>query len=281
MKEFKLRFKESQDFFILINAIKALVDKATIELDAEKFHLFGMDPSHIVKIDLELSSKYFDDYNVNNSQVFSIELELLNTIMKRANKEQLTLSANVKENKLITFFKSETSEREFALGILSEPEELKQLGTAQDLINPDNCNFDLDTELLQRAIKDLSIFKEWAEFTFDSVKLIASATGDGNNAIISMSVDNVDGKKQTSMYSLEYLKDIIKVRPLSDKVNVSFRNEMPVILDFKFKEGKITYILAPRVESDEESGNTDEAEEDYDENNENSEEEPETEVIGK
>lgn len=279
MKEFKLRFKESQDFFILVSAIKALLDKATIELDTEKFHLFGIDPSHIVKVDLELSKKYFDNYEMSYSQEFSIELELLNTIMKRANKEQLTLSANIKENKLICFFKSETSEREFALGILSEPVESK-LGTAQDLEHPDSCNFDLDTELLSRSLKDLSIFKDWAEFTLDSDKLIANAIGDNGNAIISMNVNiNINGTKQVSMYSLEYLKDIMKARPLADIVNISFRNEMPIILDFKFKEGRITYILAPRVEEDKEPEGSKESEESEDESDD--EEYPETEVIGK
>lgn len=272
MKEFKLRIENSKDFFVLISAVKALLDEVTIELNDEKLHLYGMDTSHIVKVDVELSKKYFDDFKVNYIQDFSIKLDLMNTILKRANNEQLTLNADIKQNKLICFFKGESTEREFSLGILSEVNKFENTGP-DNLDNFNNCNFDLDTKIFARTLKDLTIFNDWATFSLNADKFIASVEGDGNNAQISMNTSVKVASLQTSAYSLPYLMDIMKVRPLAESVSVTFRSDLPIIFEFKLANGKVTYILAPRVEDEDEELDSEDEEDESDE--------VETEVIGK
>jgi proliferating cell nuclear antigen len=55
-----------------------------------------------------------------------------------------------------------------------------------------------------------------------------------------------------SLYSLDYLKDMNKAIPSDAEVTVDLGEEFPVKLHFEIAEGEghVTYMLAPRIQSD-------------------------------
>jgi proliferating cell nuclear antigen len=55
-----------------------------------------------------------------------------------------------------------------------------------------------------------------------------------------------------SLFSLDYLKDMNKAIPGDAEVTVDLGEEFPVKLHYEFGEGMghVTYMLAPRIQSD-------------------------------
>jgi len=63
----------------------------------------------------------------------------------------------------------------------------------------------------------------------------------------------LDAKEpQKATFSLSYLTEIIKAASAtSDIATLEFSSDMPIKLDFQqTKEGKLTFYLAPRIESE-------------------------------
>jgi proliferating cell nuclear antigen len=64
-------------------------------------------------------------------------------------------------------------------------------------------------------------------------------------------IDLVAGEAR-SLFSLDYLKDMNKAIPKDAEVEIELGEEFPVKLHFDIAEatGQVTYMLAPRIQSD-------------------------------
>jgi proliferating cell nuclear antigen len=70
----------------------------------------------------------------------------------------------------------------------------------------------------------------------------------GNDALLDLEVK----EPSKATFSLSYLSEIIKAASAtSDIATIEFSNDMPVYIDFQqIKDGKLTFFLAPRIETD-------------------------------
>jgi len=250
---FKASFDSAGDFIKIIDALATIIDVATFKVDPTGLVLKAMDPSHVAMVDLQLGKDYFNDYNCDNELPIRINLTDLNRFMKRgAASDALELSLDQQANKLKIKFKKGKSTRTFSLGLQSEDEE-------EEIPTPNidfNAKFTLNTDELQRAIKDAQIVGDYITFIISEETLTLEASGDSGEVTIEFEeftdTPIIKGK-QNSIYSLEYLSDIVKAGSVSKTVHVEFSSEMPIQFEFPLeKEGKIKYFLAPRVEEPEE-----------------------------
>ncbi|MEE9594887.1 MAG: hypothetical protein V3V92_05750, partial [Candidatus Hydrothermarchaeales archaeon] len=53
-----------------------------------------------------------------------------------------------------------------------------------------------------------------------------------------------------SMFSIEYLKDMIKASDVASSVKLSLGENIPIKIDFLSPSARLTFLLAPRIESD-------------------------------
>jgi len=53
-----------------------------------------------------------------------------------------------------------------------------------------------------------------------------------------------------SRYSLEYLKKFMKGAKLCEKTSLNFANDHPLKIDFRTDQMELSFILAPRVETE-------------------------------
>jgi proliferating cell nuclear antigen len=89
-------------------------------------------------------------------------------------------------------------------------------------------------------------------------KLTLSATGDLMGATITLqkgsdALLDIEAKENSkATFSLSYLSEIIKAASAtSDIATIEFSTDMPVRIDFQqVKEGKLTFFLAPRIETE-------------------------------
>ena len=58
--------------------------------------------------------------------------------------------------------------------------------------------------------------------------------------------------KYKSLFSIDYFSNMIKPVKSDDPITISMGNDNPIRVDFDIaeKKGHVTYLLAPRIESD-------------------------------
>ncbi len=246
---FKATMSDAKLLKSSIEAISNLIDEAGITVDNEGLKLRAMDPAHVALVDFQLSKEAFDNFEVTETVVLGVDLERLNTILKRAGpSDMVTLSLDEDKNMLRIKIKN-TSTRTFSLPLIDvSDEELK----VPSLDFPSSV--EVHPNILKEAIKDAEIVSDHVTLKTDENNLYISAKGDLGNVSVKVLKDDaiefLSSGEVSSMFSLEYLVDMMKASGLADTVTINLGNDIPVRVDFKAENVHLAFLLAPRIESE-------------------------------
>jgi proliferating cell nuclear antigen len=250
---FRLKIADAKLLRDMITSISILVDEATFKLDPEGIKLRAMDPSRVAMIDFEWPKTVFEEYTCTEPTKICINITELLKLLKRAGKdEMLELSLDEKTGKLQVAITGKYT-RNFTMPTLEASEE--EVPTPKITFN---ARLKATTEGLSQAIEDAQLVSDHVRIEADSEKVIFNASGDLMGAVITLQKGSdalleLDAKEpQKATFSLSYLTEIIKAASAtSDIATLEFSKDMPIRLDFQqVKEGKLTFYLAPRIETE-------------------------------
>ena len=250
---FKLKVADAKQLRDMITSISILVDEATFKLDAEGMKLRAMDPSRVAMIDFEWPKTIFEEYICTEPTKMCINITELLKLLKRAGKDEtLELSKDEKTGKLQVSIAGKYA-RNFTMPTLEASEE--EVPTPKITFN---VKIKATTEGLSQAIEDVQLVSDHVRIEADPEKVVFNAAGDLMGATITLQKGSdtlleLDAKEpQKATFSLSYLTEIIKTASAtSDIATLEFSSDMPIKLDFQqAKEGKLTFYLAPRIESE-------------------------------
>jgi len=250
---FKLKMADAKLLRDMITSISILVDEATFKLDPEGIKLRAMDPSRVAMIDFEWPKTIFEEYTSTEPTKMCINITELLKLLKRAGKDEtLELSLDEKTGKLQVMISGKYT-RNFTMPTLEASEE--EVPTPKITFN---VRLKATTEGLSQAIEDAQLVSDHVRIEADPEKVIFNASGDLMGAIITLQKGSdalleLDAKEpQKATFSLSYLTEIIKAASAtSDIATLEFSTDMPIRLDFQqVKEGKLTFYLAPRIETE-------------------------------
>lgn len=250
---FRLKVADAKQLRDMITSISILVDEATFKLDAEGMKLRAMDPSRVAMIDFEWPKTVFEEYTCTEPTKMCINITELLKLLKRAGKDEtLELSIDEKTGKLQIMIAGRYA-RNFTMPTLEASEE--EVPTPKITFN---VKIKATTEGLGQAIEDAQLVSDHVRIEADPEKVVFNAAGDLMGATITLQKGSdtlleLDAKEpQKATFSLSYLTEIIKTASAtSDIATLEFSSDMPIKLDFQqAKEGKLTFYLAPRIESE-------------------------------
>jgi len=250
---FKLKVADSKLLRDMATAISILVDEATFKIEPEGLKLRAMDPSRVVMIDFEWPKTIFEEYVAQEPSKMCINISELLKLLKRAGKdESVELSLDEKTGRLQVQIAGKYS-RNFTMPTLEASEE--EVPTPKIAFN---VKAKTTTQGLSQAIEDAQLVSDHVRIEADPEKLTLSATGDLMGATITLqkgsdTLLDLEAKENSkATFSLSYLSEIIKAASAtSDIATLEFSTDMPVRIDFQqMKEGKLTFFLAPRIETD-------------------------------
>jgi len=250
---FKLKVSDAKLLRDMATAISILVDEATFKIDAEGLKLRAMDPSRVAMIDFEWPKSLFQEYLSTEPTKVCLNITELLKLLKRAGKDEaVELSLDDKTGRLLVTITGKYS-RNFTMPTLEASEE--EVPTPKITFN---VKAKTTTSGLSQAIEDAQLVSDHVRIEAEPEKLTLSASGDlmgatitlqkGNDALIELDVK--EAAKAT--FSLSYLSEIIKAASATSEVaTLEFSTDMPVKIDFQqAKEGKLTFFLAPRIETE-------------------------------
>jgi len=250
---FKLKMSDAKLLRDMATAISILVDEATFKIDPENLKLRAMDPSRVAMVDFEWPKTIFEEYICTEQTKMCINISELLKLIKRASKDEVVeLSLDEKTGRLQVKITGKYT-RNFTMPTLEAAEE--EVPTPKITFN---VRVKATTEGLRQAIEDAQLVSDHVRIEADPEKLIFHAAGDLMGATIELqkgsdALLDLEAKEPSkATFSLSYLSEIIKAASAtSEIVTLDFSSDMPIKLDFQqTKEGKLTFYLAPRIETE-------------------------------
>ena len=250
---FKLKVSEAKLLRDMVTAISILVDEATFKIEPDGLKLRAMDPSRVAMIDFEWPKTIFEEYECISPSKICINISELLKLLRRAGKsETVELSLDEKTGRLQINVTGKYS-RIFTMPTLDAVEE--EVPTPKIDFN---IKAKTTTQGLSQAIEDAQLVSDHVSIEADTEKLLLIASGDLMGATITLKkgseplLDLEAKETSKSTFSLSYLSEIIKAASAtSDIATLEFSTDMPIRIDFQqIKDGKLTFFLAPRIETD-------------------------------
>jgi proliferating cell nuclear antigen len=250
---FKLKVNDAKPLRDMTTAISILVDEATFKIEPDGLKLRAMDPSRVAMIDFEWPKSVFEEYVCQEPAKMCINISELLKLLKRAGKDEpVELSLDEKTGRLQVKIMGKYS-RDFTMPTLEASEE--EVPTPKIAFN---VKAKTTTQGLSQAIEDAQLVSDHVRLEAEADKLTLSATGDLMGATITLqkgsdALLDIEAKENSkATFSLSYLSEIIKAASAtSDIATLEFSTDMPVRIDFQqIKEGKLTFFLAPRIETE-------------------------------
>jgi proliferating cell nuclear antigen len=233
-----------------LDSVSVLVDECKIRLNEDELGIRAVDPANVGMVDLTLEAAAFESYEADGG-VIGVNLARLEDIAGMANSGDLVHLELDEETRKLHIRIDGLS---YTLALI-DPDSIRQ--------EPDIPDLDLSSEIvvegaqLDRGIKAADMVSDHIRLRVDedTETFFIEAQGDTDDVDLELGRDDLidlTAGPADSLFSLDYLKDMNKAIPGDAEVTVELGEEFPVKLHYEFAEGQghVTYMLAPRIQSD-------------------------------
>ncbi|KAF8563799.1 hypothetical protein P879_09999 [Paragonimus westermani] len=268
---FEARLNQADIWKKVIDAIKDLVQEATLDCTENGISLQAMDNAHVSLVSLLLRSDGFETYRCDRNLSLGLNItrylgliyiqpSSTSKILKCASgTDAVTLKAGDKADTLTFVFESRNQEKVSDFEIKLMDLDVDHLGI------PDTdykCVIKMPSSELQRICRDLSQIGDSVVISVAKDGVSFSSTGDLGTGNIKLSQSanadkpeeavSIEMNEAVSMtYSLHYFNIFTKATPLSSQVVLSLTENVPAVVEFNIDDlGYIRYYLAPKIEDD-------------------------------
>ncbi|HEB37085.1 MAG TPA: proliferating cell nuclear antigen (pcna) [Thermoplasmatales archaeon] len=232
----------------IIDITSHLVNEAKFNITPKGLSLRAVDPAHVAMVDLNLKASAFEEYKADEMEL-GIDLDKLGGILKLAGSgDSISLEYDENSNKLT-----------IKIGNL-----IRKMGVLDTAGMPDPKvpNLNLPARLTLKA-SELFQGVRASEAISDHVALTATkdafelfAEGDTDTVNLKLPkdllVDMEVPEKCKSLFSIDYFSNMVKPVKGDEPITIYLGNDNPIKMEFDFaeKNGHVTYLLAPRIESE-------------------------------
>jgi len=252
---FELTIENPRVLKSIVDTLSSIIDETEIIVTPEEFMIRAMDPSRICLLQIIMKKTDWTKYDCATERKLGINLEDLNKIVKRASqKDTIMLSFIPEEQKLKIKMRREGDNRIRVFSLSSLKLDVEDIPLDNLLKIDYSTIFAIDVSILEEALKDAEIYSEI--FTIKSLKdegINFSSIGIIGEMLYELNSDELIElditEDTTGSYSIAFLKSILKLKDITEKLEVSLKTDHPAKLIFNIIEGGIAdFFLAPRVE---------------------------------
>jgi proliferating cell nuclear antigen len=232
-----------------LDSVGVLVDECKIHLGEDGLEIRAVDPANVGMVDLSLDADAFESYEADGGLI-GVNLVRLQDIAGMADSDQLVqLELDEETRKLHISIDG----LEYTLALI-DPESIRE--------EPDLPDLDLSSTIviegrdIDRAVTAADMVSDHIELGVDEDEetFYVKAEGDTDDVHLELDADDLIDLTvgpASSLFSLEYLKNMNKAIPKDAEVRTELGEEFPVKLHFDIAEGEgtVTYMLAPRIQS--------------------------------
>ncbi|UIO99927.1 DNA polymerase sliding clamp [Halobaculum sp. CBA1158] len=233
-----------------LDSVSVLVDECKIRLNEDELAIRAVDPANVGMVDLTLEAAAFESYEADGG-VIGVNLNRLEDIAGMADTGDLIeLELDEETRKLHIHIEGLS----YTLALI-DPDSIRQEPDIPDLDLP--AEIVLEGAQLDRGITAADMVSDHIRLRVDEAEEAFFIEAEGDTDDVDLRLDREDlidlqAGPADSLFSLDYLKDMNKAIPKDAEVRVELGEEFPVKMHYEFGEGmgQVTYMLAPRIQSD-------------------------------
>ncbi len=240
-----LKLDNPKLFSEIIGIISDLVLEVRIKVNKEGVSILAVDPANVAMISFKLPNAAFSEFEVGNDEVLGVSLESLKAVLRRCSAQSVLVMK--REENTLKIEIQDKIKREFNLALIEIEDEEKEIPILEFTSKIEMASADFS-----EAIEDCSVVSDSCSFVSEPDKFIIQGKGSLNSFKSEFSSDelNIQAQEATSKYSLEYLQKMIKATKITDKAIINFSTDYPLKLEFNTPFIELSFILAPRVETE-------------------------------
>ncbi|MHA2399915.1 MAG: proliferating cell nuclear antigen (pcna) [Promethearchaeota archaeon] len=255
---FTLKLENSRILKGIIETLASIIDETEFRVTPKEFTISAMDPSRICLLKLSIKKDDFDEYTCAKDSKVGLNLDDLDKILKRsAASDSVEIEFNEAAQKIKIKMKREgvSRTRTFSLALLDIDIEEIPMDNLLKIEYP--SKWVIDPDFLVEAIKDAEIYSEILNINANAGQgLVFSSSGQIGEMEYNLAEEDLIESElegiSTGAYSLTFLKAILKIASITEKLEISLKTDHPLKMNFDLLEGgKLNYFLAPRVEEEE------------------------------
>jgi proliferating cell nuclear antigen len=232
----------------IIEVTSPLVNEVKFNISTKGISLRAVDPAHVAMVDLSIDSKAFDNFKATEMEL-GIDMDKFSSIMRLSSAgDMVNLEYDEDSNRLIV-----------KIGNL-----VRKIGLIDTAGMPDPKmpNLNLPAKIILKA-SELSQGVRASEAVSDHLALTVNkdnfelfAEGDTDTVNLKLPKDllvELTAKSTCkSLFSIDYFSNMIKPVRGEDPITIMLGNDNPIKVEFDIAENKghVTYLLAPRIESE-------------------------------
>ena len=240
----KLKLEDATLFSRAIDLISELVLEVKIKVNEFGLSIVAIDPANVSMISLKVPKSSFSEFVVDE-EVLGVNLEQLKRILKRCGK---TSSLILERNENMLEIKIEDKIRRlFSLSLIEVEGEDKDFPSHLEYTS----KIEIESTDLIDSIDDCAVIADACSFIVSEGKFIVEAK-EINKARSEFSGDEVkiEAEDCKSRYSIEYLQKFLKAGRFYKETYLNFANDHPLRVDFKSDVVSMSFLLAPRIETE-------------------------------
>ncbi|MCX9086829.1 MAG: DNA polymerase sliding clamp [Candidatus Methanoperedens sp.] len=231
-----------------IESISTLVDEARFRLTPQGLSVKAVDPANVAMVSFELSKDAFESFEATEGEL-GIDLTKLIGVMEMAEKsDNIELELDEASHKLIVRMRGLA----YTMSLL-DPSSIRKEPKVPSLDLP--AHIVIRGEDIKRAVKAAEKVSDYMSMGVKGDVFFMEAEGDTDKVHVELGKNqliDLQGTDAKSLFSLDYLSDMSKILGKSNEVNIDLGKDFPLKIRIKIAEGhgEVSYMLAPRVESE-------------------------------
>ena len=240
----KLKLDNPKIFSEIIGIISEMVLEVRIKVNNEGLSITAIDPANVAMILFKLPADAFSELEVEKEEVLGVSLDNLKAVLRRV--KAGSVLAMEKEENMLKIIIQDKIRKEFSLALIDVEGDEKPIPSLNFVSKIEMTSVDFS-----EAIEDCNVVADSCSFVSAPDNFVIQGKGNLNSFKSEFSDEvNIQAEEATSKYSLEYLQKMIKGTKLTDKVVLNFGNDYPLKLEFNTPKITLSFILAPRVETE-------------------------------
>lgn len=231
---------------LIFDSISRIVDEVEIQFGEDSLIVNALDKKHVMFVALEIPKDGFQEYSVPEPVTLAVDTDELMKILKRGRRNDDYILLEIDDPVLRIIFDGDMK-RTFTIKTFN----LQESCPAPPTLNYES-EFKIESPVLEGLIRDCDVFSDKVTFAVDPDMLKLKSQSDYGEVICEYLHGNSDVNYAEAIFSLEFIKNVLKAVKIADWMELSMGNEMPLAVELNNKEYgiKMNYLLAPRIEAE-------------------------------
>ena len=232
----------------VIKVVSTLVDEVKLNITSEGFTLKAVDPAHVAMVDLELDKNAFEELEASDCEL-GIDIDKMKEVLSLAKAgDILDINHDEDHNKLVVIIENITRHMSLVDTMRMSDPKMPQLNLP--------AKIRLAVGELNQGIKASESISNHIALVANSEGFELSSQGDTDSVSLKLRKDLLlsleCSEPVRSLFSLDYFSNMVRSVPSAAVISLAIGQDYPAMITFEIASGngKVTYLLAPRIEND-------------------------------